>query len=75
MQNGGAGGAKGRRHDEGRGQANNNQTDYVEGGLDGNDDDKTTTMTTAAATTTTTVAVAATTVTMADAVGGVATTG
>jgi len=71
------GGAKGRRHDEGRGHTNNNQTDYAEGGLDGNeddedndddddDDDETTTTTAAAAKTTTT---------MADAVGGVATTG
>ena len=33
------GGAKGRRHDEGQGHTNNNQTDYAEGGLDGDDDD------------------------------------
>jgi len=34
------GGAKGRRHDKGRGHTNNNQTDYAEGGLDGDDDDE-----------------------------------
>ena len=32
--------AKGRRHNEGRGHTNNNQTDYAEGGLDGGNDDK-----------------------------------
>jgi len=31
-------GAKGRRHDEGGGHTNNNQTDYTEVGLDGDDE-------------------------------------
>jgi len=34
------GGAKVRRHDEGRGHTHKNQTDYTEGGLDGDDEDK-----------------------------------
>jgi len=69
------GGATGRRHD--KGQTNNNQTDYAEGGLDGDDDDEDNNDDdNDRAAMTTTAAAATTTTTMADAVGGgVATTG